>query len=397
MDRQRGDYSDSHRNSHSATTSWPADDPATHHDRNYDNQRGDFSNDGYHFHHQHYRRYDHHHHLSNDRHHYNFNGELNDSSGIGNGNDDIGSGHSGRKRQFSHSGHGASADYNDAGSYVKLYVGAIPRTATEDNIRSLFEEHGNIVEIVLLKDKRTGQQQECCFVKYATLEEADRAIGALHNQYTFPGGVVPIKVRYAEGERERLGNCPIIKHGGFGEKCKLYVGGLNKQALKREVEEIFSPYGLVEDIYVVRDELKQNRGCGFIQFSHRNMAVAAINALNGTYIMRGCDQPLVVRFADPKKPRTGETRCNSRFGGQGFGPRYQEPVVRPAPYLSEPTSGHMLTNSLHPPSPKSVASSSQGGPIGVIGGPASGTLLGTWFTIFSTSVSTDWKQVSDSF
>lgn len=28
---------------------------------------------------------------------------------------------------------------------------------------------------------------ECCFVKYATLEEADRAIGALHDRYTFPG------------------------------------------------------------------------------------------------------------------------------------------------------------------------------------------------------------------
>lgn len=26
-----------------------------------------------------------------------------------------------------------------------------------------------------------------CFVKYATLDEADRAIKALSNQYTFPG------------------------------------------------------------------------------------------------------------------------------------------------------------------------------------------------------------------
>lgn len=27
----------------------------------------------------------------------------------------------------------------------------------------------------------------CCFIKYATPEEADRAIHALHNQYTLPG------------------------------------------------------------------------------------------------------------------------------------------------------------------------------------------------------------------
>lgn len=27
----------------------------------------------------------------------------------------------------------------------------------------------------------------CCFIKYATSEEADRAIRALHNQHTLPG------------------------------------------------------------------------------------------------------------------------------------------------------------------------------------------------------------------
>lgn len=68
----------------------------------------------------------------------------------------------------------------------------------------------------------------CCFIKYASSEEADRAIGALHNQYTLPGVYIhifcnfpcapicliyssviqaagPIQVRYADGERERLG------------------------------------------------------------------------------------------------------------------------------------------------------------------------------------------------
>ncbi|KAI7989618.1 Flowering time control protein FCA [Camellia lanceoleosa] len=33
----------------------------------------------------------------------------------------------------------------------------------------------------------------CCFVKYTTCEEADRAMSALHNQHTLPGGVGPIQ------------------------------------------------------------------------------------------------------------------------------------------------------------------------------------------------------------
>ncbi|KAI7983455.1 Flowering time control protein FCA [Camellia lanceoleosa] len=372
-DRQRAD----HRNPHSATSSWSSDDhPAL------DPHRGGGGGGGGHFssgpgdanHHQRHHFHHHRHHHSNHRQHFNFNTEQNDDIASATHSSSL----SARKRQFS------TPDCIDGGSYVKLYVGGIPRTATEEEIRFLFGEHGNIVEVVLLKDKRTGQQQECCFVKYATLEEADRAIGTLHNRYTFPGGMmIPIKVRYADGERERL--------GGFGpHEYKLYVGCLNKQACKREVEEIFSPFGLVEEVYIVCDERWQSRGCGFVQFSHRHMAVAAMNALSGTYIMRGCDQPLVVRFAEPKKPKIGESRdnCkfgadqknNGKFGGSIIGSRFQEPFIRPAPYLNDPVAGHVLPSASPPLSPKTMASSFQspqtgGKPQTVSGTPTASELV----------------------
>nr|GMD73975.1 flowering time control protein FCA isoform X3 [Ipomoea batatas]GMD79156.1 flowering time control protein FCA isoform X3 [Ipomoea batatas] len=155
----------------------------------------------------------------------------------------------------------------------------------------------------MIKDKRTGQPQGCCFIKYAAPEDADRAIRALHNNFTLQGGTGPIQVRYADGERERLGTV----------EYKLFVGSLNKQASVKEVEEIFSPYGRVEDVYLMRDEMKQSRGCGFVKYSNREMALAAINALSGKFTMRGCDQPLTVRFADPKRPRAGESRLKFLF------------------------------------------------------------------------------------
>lgn len=338
-DRQRpelyGAFSDCHRNSHSSTSSWSSDDPPPPpppiNDPNFDANRGGSSGDGHHHHRPHNNHQSHRHH-SNQRHNHqqNFNSEQNGSVSAC-GLDDN-SGHFGQKRPFSHSLHGLSSDCIEGGSFVKLYVGGIPRTTTQEEVHSLFEEHGKIVEVVRLKDKRTYQPHECGFVKYTTLEEADRAIGALHNKYTFPGGVAPIKVRYADGERERL--------GGFGtQDCKLYVGCLNKQASKREIEEIFSAYGFVESVYIVLDEVKQSRGCGFIQYSRRDTAVAAMNALGGTYIMRGCDQPLIIRFADPKKPRMGEPR--------------------PAPYLNDSRVGHTLPDASLSPSPKTMVSSSQ--------------------------------------
>ncbi|XP_071940240.1 flowering time control protein FCA-like isoform X2 [Coffea arabica] len=252
----------------------------------------------------------------------------------------------GQKRGYSYSdSRGSPPDRFDGGSFAKLFVGSVPRTATEEDIRPLFEVHGRLLEVALIRDKRTGQQQGCCFIKYSTSEEADRAIRALHNQYTLPGGVGPIQVRYADGERERLG----------AVEFKLFVGSLNKQATEREVEEIFTPYGHVEDVYLMRDDMRQSRGCGFVKYSHRDMALAAINALNGIYTMRGCDQPLTVRFADPKKPRLGESRGGAAaYGGPGFTPCFPTPGIRPPTNLGEPLNERIPSNAWQPMSPQNL-------------------------------------------
>ncbi|XP_021730371.1 flowering time control protein FCA-like [Chenopodium quinoa] len=256
----------------------------------------------------------------------------------------------GQKRGFPFSGRGGSPEHFDGKNFVKLFVGSVPRTVIEEEIRPLFEEQGKVLEVALIKDKRTGQQQGCCFIKYATSEEADRAIRALHNQYTLPGGLAPIQVRYADGERERLGNGTV--------EYKLFVGSLNKLATEKEVEEIFAPYGHIEDVYLMRDERKQSRGCGFVKFSSKDSAMAAINTLNGIFTMRGCDQPLIVRFADPKRPRAGEPRANPAFGGPGFGPSPPQ-GIRPASGINfpGPMGGRGPPNAWQPMSPQNLGPS----------------------------------------
>ncbi|WVZ07303.1 hypothetical protein V8G54_020649 [Vigna mungo] len=109
-----------------------------------------------------------------------------------------------RKRPWHHSNQGTSPDQVDSANNVKVYVAPVPRTATEAEIRPVFEEHGTIIEVVLLKDKRTGVRQGSCFVKYATFDGADRAIKALNNQYTFVGESYPVVVKFADRELERL-------------------------------------------------------------------------------------------------------------------------------------------------------------------------------------------------
>ncbi|KAK9019930.1 hypothetical protein V6N11_054435 [Hibiscus sabdariffa] len=269
--------------------------------------------------------------------------------------------YTGQKRPFPFPGRGGETPNKDriggtgsGGNFAKLFVGSVPKTAREEDIQHVFEQHGDVIEVALIKDKKTGQPQGCCFIKYATLEEADRAIRALHNQHTLHGGVGPIQVRYADGERERLG----------AVEYKLFVGSLNKQATEMDVQEVFSRFGRVEDVYLMRDELKQSRGCGFVKYSDRETALAAIDALNGVYTMRGCDQPLTVRFADPKRPRQGagdQRGGAAAFGGPGFGPRFQAPRPRPAPNFSDTMGDRVPPAAWHPMSPQNMGPTSNPG------------------------------------
>ncbi len=58
----------------------------------------------------------------------------------------------------------------------KLYVGNLPFSATEDSLRDLFTEHGEVLSLNLITDRETGRPRGFGFVE---MENADAAIEAL--------------------------------------------------------------------------------------------------------------------------------------------------------------------------------------------------------------------------
>ncbi len=61
----------------------------------------------------------------------------------------------------------------------KLYVGNLPFTATEDELRSLFEPHGAIASVNVITDRETGRARGFAFVEMEEANAADEAIRAL--------------------------------------------------------------------------------------------------------------------------------------------------------------------------------------------------------------------------
>ena len=60
----------------------------------------------------------------------------------------------------------------------KIYVGNLPYSATEDELRDLFAQHGDVTSVSLVNDRETGRPRGFGFVEMAD-EDADSAIQAL--------------------------------------------------------------------------------------------------------------------------------------------------------------------------------------------------------------------------
>lgn len=61
----------------------------------------------------------------------------------------------------------------------RIYVGNLPFTANEDDVRELFEDHGDVKEVDLIMDRQTGRPRGFGFVEMPS-EDAEKAIQALN-------------------------------------------------------------------------------------------------------------------------------------------------------------------------------------------------------------------------
>ena len=64
----------------------------------------------------------------------------------------------------------------------RIYVGNLPFSATDDEVRDLFLEYGAVNSVSLITDRETGRPRGFGFVEMEDDEAADNAISNLHQQ-----------------------------------------------------------------------------------------------------------------------------------------------------------------------------------------------------------------------
>jgi RNA recognition motif-containing protein len=61
----------------------------------------------------------------------------------------------------------------------KLYIGNLPFTSTEEELRGVFERHGSVDSVAVITDRETGRPRGFAFVEMSEASAASDAIRAL--------------------------------------------------------------------------------------------------------------------------------------------------------------------------------------------------------------------------
>lgn len=81
---------------------------------------------------------------------------------------------------------------------------------------------------------------------------------------------------------------------------KLFVGNINWNASREDLEEIFAQHGEIEECILIKDENGRSKGFWFVTFVNEDDAQAALDKLNGFEID---GRELFVNEARPQEKR----------------------------------------------------------------------------------------------
>jgi len=99
---------------------------------------------------------------------------------------------------------------------VKLYVGNLSYTTSEDDLRALFAQAGTVASVALIKDRDTNRSKGFAFVEMSNQAEAQKAISMFNSHMLHERSLTVNLAR----PREERGS------GGFGNR---QGGGYHKR------------------------------------------------------------------------------------------------------------------------------------------------------------------------
>lgn len=98
---------------------------------------------------------------------------------------------------------------------MKLYIGNLPFSATDADLREVFGQHGTVTDSVVMMDRTTGRSRGFGFITMSTPEEGHAAITALSGA-DLGGRKLTVNEARPMEDRPRGGGGGGGREGGYG-------------------------------------------------------------------------------------------------------------------------------------------------------------------------------------
>jgi RNA recognition motif-containing protein len=97
-----------------------------------------------------------------------------------------------------------------------IFVGNLSFGSTEDDVRAMFEQYGNVDRVSVITDRETGRSRGFAFVEMGDDNEAERAISSL-NGAQIGGRTINVNEARPKSERPSGGGYGDRRGGGGGK------------------------------------------------------------------------------------------------------------------------------------------------------------------------------------
>ncbi|CAE6933321.1 elavl2 [Symbiodinium natans] len=178
------------------------------------------------------------------------------------------------------------------GANSNLYVAGLPPSTSEDTLRQLFNNFGDVASVRTFFGK-TPTAPSYGFVKFRYDAQALAAIAAMNGR-DFNGHTMTVRLANNDTTGPHPRNAAPPTAPAIGG-TNLYVSGLPPDMDENGMKDIFRKFGNVVSVKLAR-EARIYKQYGFVHYTSPDEAEAAINAMNNRIIDR--DYQLTVKYAN---------------------------------------------------------------------------------------------------
>jgi RNA recognition motif-containing protein len=76
---------------------------------------------------------------------------------------------------------------------IRIYAGNLAKSSTEDEIKTLFAQAGEVASVEVVKDRNSGESKGFAFITMNSQVDADKAI-SMFNAYSLAGNTIKVNI-----------------------------------------------------------------------------------------------------------------------------------------------------------------------------------------------------------